>query len=102
MANIYSGSASGSAPTQIDVDTVSKEVVTENYNRVGLALCNLSDGTIYVAFGISSAVVGSGLVILPFGGSFLMTEYSYTKEAVTAIAHSDNSLLAIQEFVIRS
>lgn len=95
------GVSSGAAPAQVDVDTTSKQVVAENYGRAGLYLTNLSTGTMYLGFG-NTAVVGSGAVLLPSGGSFSMDEYSFTKEAVHAIAHANNSLLAIQEFVVRS
>lgn len=93
---------SGAAPTQIDVDTTSKEVVAENYSRYGLVVTNLSSGTMYLAFGTNSAVVGSGIPILGNGGNWSMDEFNFTKEAINAIAHSNNALLAIQEFVIRS
>lgn len=101
MPNILSGTSSGSAPTQIDVDTVTKEVVAENYSRVGLVLTNLSDGTMYISFGTNGATLNTGIPILPGGGTFNMEDYTYTKEAVNAIAHSSNALMAIQEFVVR-
>lgn len=94
--------SSAAAPTQVGVDTSSAEAVAENYNRAGLLLTNLSSGTIYIAFGTNAAVVGSGAVVGADGGSFSMDDFSFTKEAVNAIAHSNNSLLAIQEFVVRS
>lgn len=93
---------SASAPTQVGVDTTSAEVVAENYSRYGLVLTNLADGTIYLGFGTNTAVVGSGVIIPPYGGNWTMDDYNFTKEAVNAIAHSNNSALAIQEFVIRS
>lgn len=93
---------SAAAPVQIDVDTASATVLAENYSRYGLLLTNLSSGTMYLAFGTNAAVVGSGVPILPDGGTFSMDDYTFTKEAIQAIAHSDNSLLAIQEFLIRS
>ena len=99
MPNFNVGTVSGSAPIQIDVDTASKEVVAENYSRVGLVMTNLSDSTMYISFGVSTAVLGSGMPILPYGGNFSMDEYTYSKEAINAISHSTNSLLAIQEFV---
>ncbi len=102
MPNLTVGTSSGSAPTQIDVDTASKIVVAENYSRVGLVMTNLSDGTMYLGFGTNAAVLNSGIPVLPGGGNFSMDDYTYVKEAVNAIAHSDNALLAIQEFVIRS
>lgn len=96
------GVSSGLAPVQVGVDTTSATIVSENYSRVGLLLTNLSTGTVYLGFGLNAAVIGSGAVLGPSGGSFSMDEFSYTKEAVNAIAHADNSLLAIQEFVVRS
>mgnify|MGYP001559413783 CR=1 FL=1 len=102
MPSFETGPVSGSAPTQIDVDTASKEVVAENYSRVGLVLMNLSTGTVYLGFGTNAAVVGSGIPLLPSGGNWSMDDYTYTKEAINAIAHSNNSLLAIQEFVNRA
>ncbi len=102
MPNILSGTITGLAPTSIDVDSTSKTVVAQNYSRVGLVLMNLASGTVYIAFGTNSAVVGSGITLLPSGGSWSMDEYSYTKDDINAIAHSDNSQLAIQEFVNRA
>lgn len=93
---------SGAAPAQIDVDTASKTVVNENYNRYGIVLTNLSTGTIYLAFGTNSAVVGSGIALLPNGGNWSMDEFTFTKEAIQAIAHANNSLLAAQEFEVKS
>lgn len=95
------GVSSASTPTQVSIGVASTAAVEENYNRVGLLLVNLSTGTMYLAFG-TTAVLGSGAVLLPSGGSFSMDDFSYTKEAVNVIAHSANSLLAIQEFVVRS
>ena len=87
-----------SAPTSVDVDTASKVVVAESYFRIGLILTNLSTGTMYLAFG-NTSTLQAGIPLLANGGVFSMDNYTFSKEAVTAIAHSDNSLLAIQEFV---
>lgn len=102
MANILVGTSSGATPAQVGVDSTSAEAVAENYSRVGLVMTNLSDSTMYIAFGSNTAVLGSGIPLLPGGGNFSMDEYVYTKEAINAISHSDNSLLAVQEFVVRS
>lgn len=102
MAGLYTSTVSAAAPLQVGVDTTSAEVVAENYSRVGLLLTNLSTGTMYLGFGTNPAMIGSGAALLPSGGSFSMDDYSYTKEAVNAIAHADNSLLAIQEYVNRA
>lgn len=96
------GSTSGSAPTQIGVDSASATVVSENLSRSGLVLTNLSDGTIYLGFGANAAVLGSGIPVLPGGGNFSMDDYTATKEAIQAIGHNTDGLLAVQEFVIRS
>lgn len=102
FSNLLMGSTSGTAPTQIGVDSTSATVVSENLNRVGLIMTNLSDGTVYLGFGANAAVLGSGIPMLPGGGNFSMDDYTATKEAIQAIAHTDNALLSIQEFVIRS
>lgn len=101
MANFYSQTSTASAPTQVAVGATSTAAVSENYSRVGLILVNLSDSTMYIGFG-ATAVLGSGVVILPFGGAFSMNEFFYTKEAVNVIAHTADSLLAVQEFVVRA
>lgn len=101
MGNFFSGTASGSAPTQVDVDSTEKEVVAENYSRSGLVLTNLSAGTMYLGIN-NTALLGSGISLVGNGGVWVMDEFTYTKESIHAIAHSDNSLLAIQEFVVRS
>lgn len=102
MPSIFSGTVNAVSPRQIDVDTASKTIVaasdSSSTKRVGLIITNLASGTIYLAFGSHSAVVGSGVPILGAGGNWNMEEYTYTNEAVQAIAHSNNSLVAIQEF----
>ena len=92
----------GAAPTQVGVDTTSAEAVAENYSRYGIVLTNLSSGTIYLGFGSNAAVVGSGVALLGNGGNWSMDEFNFTKEAVNAIAHSNNALLAVQEFIVRA
>lgn len=96
------GTVSGATPIQVGVDTASAVALAENYSRYGLVMTNLSSSTMYLAFGTNAAVIGSGIPLLPFGGNWSMDDYNFTKETINAIAHSDNSALAIQEFVIRS
>lgn len=102
MPNLFTGTVEAQPPTQIDVDTVSKTIIVDTPTRTGLVLTNLSDGTIYIAFGANPAVLNSGIAVLPGGGNFSMDEFVYSKEIVSAIAHTNNSLLAIQEFVVRA
>ncbi len=96
------GTVSGATPVQVAVDATSATVLAESYSRYGLVMTNLSSSTMYLAFGTNTAVLGSGIPILPFGGNWSMDDYNFTKEAIQAIAHSNDSALAIQEFVIRS
>ncbi len=102
MPDFLVSTISASAPDSIDVDTASKTIVSENLMRAGIVLQNLASGTVYLAFGTNSAVVGKGIALLPAGGNWNMDDYTFTKEAIQAIAHSDNSNLTIQEFVVRS
>lgn len=97
MPNIFVGRIQSSAPSQVSVGVASAQAVASNENRVGLILTNISTGTIYLAFASNAAVLGSGIVLTPNGGIFNMDEYSFTKEAVNAIAHAASSGLAIQE-----
>lgn len=104
MPNFNIGTINGFEPRQTDVDTASKTILagspTGGTTRVGIVLTNLSDGTIYLAFGAYAAVVGSGIPLLGSGGNWSMDEFSYTKESIQAIAHSNNAHLAIQEFYV--
>lgn len=99
--NFHAGSVSALAPAQAAVAATSTAVVAENSQRVGMVLMNLSSGTIYIGIN-NAAVVGSGITLLPNGGVWTMDEYNFIKEPINAIAHSAGSLLAIQEFVVRS
>ena len=99
--NILSGSISASAPQQASVANSSTTIVVENLQRVGLVLMNLSAGTIYLGIN-NTAILGSGITLLPDGGVWTMDEYNFVKEQINAIAHSSGSLLSIQEFVVRS
>ena len=56
----------------------------------------------YIGFGINAALLRGGIALLPDGGAWAMSEFEFTKEKVTAIAHSSGSILGIQEFVERS
>lgn len=103
MPNIEVGTISANSPQQVAVGVSSGAIVAASLSgsttsRVGLVVTNLSTGTLYLAFGLNAAVLGSGIPLLPSGGNFSMDDYSYTKEAVNGIAHSASSLVAFQEF----
>ncbi len=99
MPNILTGPINASAPINTLVGVASAQAVAANNNRQGLVLTNISDGTIYLGLDGNSAVLNSGIVLLPSGGAWSMDEYSFNSSAVTAIAHSAGSILTIQEFI---
>ena len=101
MPNIYVGTLTGDVPSMAGVGTASEIIVPENVTRVGLMVTNISDQTIYLGFG-QTATLKAGVVITPGGGAWSMDEYSYTKEAVTAIAHEGTLVIAFQEFINRA
>jgi hypothetical protein len=87
----------GSAPTFATVGVASAEAVPVNANRKGLVVVNTSDNRISLAFG-AAAVLNSGITLDP-GGSWTMTEHTFTTAQVRAIASAAGSNLAIQEFI---
>lgn len=92
------GTVSGSVPSMAGVGTTSERIVAENYSRVGLMITNISDGTVYLGIG-NTATLKAGIVLNAGGGAWSMDDYSYSKEAITAIAHSGTLVIAFQEFV---
>lgn len=98
MAGVFTTTVTAATPLQVSIGATSAEAVPQNNYRVGMLLTNISDSTIYLAFGVNPAVIGSGVPLLPRGGNFSMDDYIYTKESVNAIAHTANSALAVQEF----
>lgn len=101
MPNLLSGQVFSSAPAQVAVNSTSGAILASNTDRMGVALVNLSTGTIYLSFGLNAAVLGSGIALLPSGGTWSMDDYTFTKEAVNGIAHVDASALAVQEFYVK-
>lgn len=99
MPNVLTGTINASAPTQVAVGVASTTLATQNTNRQGLVVTNLSTGTVYLGLAGNTAVLGSGIVLLPNGGSWVMDEFNYNNETVTAIAHSALSAVAVQEFI---
>jgi hypothetical protein len=87
-----------SAPATASVGVASAQAVAANALRKGLVLINMSDNVISIAFG-TSAVINSGITLIPQGGSWTMTRETYTVQQVQAIAGGAASPLAIQEFV---
>lgn len=88
-----------SAPAAASVGVVSAQAVAVNANRKGCLLVNTSLNYISIAFGANAAVLYSGITLNPSGGSFWMDAYSFSTEAINAIASGAASNLAVQEFV---
>ena len=95
--NIFSGTINASSPANALATTSTAEVVAANNNRQGLIITNLSTGTVYLGLG-ADAVLKSGIVLLPEGGAWAMSEYEFYNGAINAIAHATGSILSIQEF----
>ena len=98
MPNIYSGTINASAPTAGSVGVASGALVAANTNRVGLVIVNTSAGTIYLGIN-NAAVVGRGISLNANGGTWVMDDYTFSNEAINAIAHTANTQVAVQEFV---
>ena len=84
------------APAAASVGVASAEVVASNVDRTGLILTNTSSNNISLGFG-TAAVLNSGITLTP-NGTFNMDAYSFTTQAVNAIASGAGSNLALQEF----
>lgn len=100
MPNFLVGTISASAPKTVAVGTTSTNIVPANNQRNGLILVNISDSTMYIAFGGQTATLWAGITLTPNGGVFSMDEYTYNKEAVNGIAHTAASTCSYQEFYV--
>lgn len=99
--SIYAGTISGNTPSMAGVGTVSEIVIPENTQRVGLVVVNISNQTIYLAVG-QTATLKAGLVLTANGSVWNMDEYTYSKDAITAIAHAATLVISFQEFINRA
>ncbi len=98
MPSIYVGTTSSNPPSMAGVGTVSEIIIPQNTERSGLVITNISDGTIYLGIG-NTATLKAGIVLTPAGGVFSFDDYTYSKDAITAIAHSSTLVIAFQEFI---
>ena len=97
MPNIYLGTINGNAPGREGVGTTSVIIIPDNPKRSGLVFSNISDGTIYLGVG-QTATLKAGIVLNAGGGAWSMDDYTYSKEAITAIAHDSTMVVSYQEF----
>jgi len=100
MPNINAGTISAYAPVSVAVGTISVQVIAANVSRAGLIITNTSTGSIWLGFSGLAATLNGGIFLGASGGVFSMDDYTFNKDAVTAIAHAASSNLAIQEFYV--
>lgn len=82
--------------TNVSIGVASTSVLASNTSRTGAVFMNLSTATI--SFGLTgAAVLNSGVTLYP-GGVWTMDEFTFTTNAITAIAGTAASSLAVQEF----
>lgn len=96
--NVAGPLQTGNAPTFATVGVTSATALAANTSRSAVVLTNTSGNTIYLAFGANAAVVGSGIVLYPYGGSLQLNVEDNVQQAIQAIASAASSNLAIQEF----
>jgi hypothetical protein len=85
------------APTAATVGVTSAQAVAINSTRTGIILVNTSANWISLGLG-AAAVLYSGITLAPNGGAYEMDAWSFTTDAINAIASGATSNLAIQEY----
>lgn len=85
------------APATATAGVASGNIVAANSNRRGLVISNTSANRLFLAFGANNAVLNRG-IYLSAGGVWVMDTYTFTTQAVNAIASGAGSTVSIQEF----
>lgn len=98
MPHFEVGTITALSPGREGVNATSAIIIPENLSRSGLILTNISSGTIYLGIG-NTATMRAGIVLTPNGGNWSMDDYTYSKQAITAIGDSGTLIVAYQEFV---
>src|SRR5271157_631293 len=88
--------ATGETPTNVSIALTSTLILAANSLRKGVNICNISFGTVSLAFGIA-AVLYTGITLGP-GGTFWMDATDFTIAAIYAISTQSNTTMAVQEF----
>lgn len=94
-----SGSLTGSAPATGTVGTSSATLVAANVNRRGCVITVIGSGSVFLAFGANAAVINSGIALPGARSVFIMDAFTYSREAINAIASAAGVTVSIQEFV---
>jgi hypothetical protein len=89
--------AAPSAPTLVNANITSNEIISANANRAGIEMVNTSINIVSLAFGVHAASLLSGITLYP-GDTWVMDEKSYTTLAINAIGSAASCNLAVQEF----
>lgn len=90
-------STTASAPDTATVTDTTSEILPANTDRKGAVIVNDSNLTIYLSFEVD-AIVGSGIRLNSAGGVFTMDAFTFTTQAINAIAASGSNNITIQEF----
>ena len=90
--------STGKAPTSYNASGSSTEMLAADTDRTGLWITNISNQTVYVAFGSNAAVVGTGVRIIK-NETIQMGSDMLCQEAVNVItAGGSSKTLSIQEW----
>lgn len=99
MPNFHVGTINASGPTNALAGSSSGLLISENNNRVGLVVTNLSTSTIYLGLQGASATLHAGIALNPSGGTWVMDEYSFHTGQINVVAHSAGNIVSLQEFI---
>lgn len=97
MSGPYVSIVDGQAPANALATTTSAVVLAANPNRRGLVISNASTGTVWIGIN-NTATLNAGIMLAASVGTWSMDDYTYTNQAITAIAHAAGSIISIQEF----
>ena len=85
----------GNAPSALAIGTASAQIFAQNFNRTGLLCEDTGTVSVSLSYGASAAVVGGGITI-PAGGSWKMDDYSFSTQAINAIASAAGTLSCLE------
>lgn len=86
------------APTKATIGVTSAQALASNSSRTGLVMVNTSGtNNISLGFGANAAVLNNGITLIP-GAVWVMDAFTFTTQAIMAIAAGASTNLSIQEF----
>lgn len=86
----------GNVPVAVSVGITSGSVLASNLLRKGAVFTNTSSNTISFGLSGNAAVLYSGITLAPYG-TWIMDDFTFTTDAITAIASGATSNLSVQE-----